>query len=200
MNKVLGLFNFVYEQCDLDQFFQTYQMDCHEYIYSQFSYIYCSYNEPVYPIKTFIEFLYNSISIQSAFFSVRINLIDNTLSPKLYSNIVKRQNYYTENPQRILYKKSEPFCEYLQRVLFTNEPPPYHYDFILQKPNDQSKDTLVYTLKQGRGYGYRLPSSGKRTINGSHTGSICSPKRSLLSPTNARCSNRISPVIASNYN
>lgn len=125
-----------------------------------------------------------------------MNLIDNVLSPKIYSNIVKRQMYYTEDPLRILQPRSEPCCQYLQRILFTHEPPPYHYDFILQKPNEQSKDALVYYLKQGRGYGYRQHSScGKRTLNSSPKPSISSPKASLAYPVRLQEKNKISPIL-----
>lgn len=49
------------------------------------------------------------------------------------------------------------------RKLFTDELPPFYYDFILSNPSKDSVDNLVLTMKQMKGYGNRNYSSVKKT-------------------------------------
>lgn len=69
------------------------------------------------------------------------------------SNIIRNnpsQLHITDSKSKDLKNKipSESCVQYIVRVLFTNNPPPYFYDYSIENPSEKSFDKVIYSIKQ----------------------------------------------------
>lgn len=69
------------------------------------------------------------------------------------SNIIRNnpsQLHITDSKGKEIKSKipSESCVEYIVRVLFTNYPPPYFYDYSIENPSEKSFDKAIYSIKQ----------------------------------------------------
>lgn len=181
------------------------------YFYVKISLIYQSINiyliinsckEEMYSLKAFAKFISSSVPLRSSIDSIRSSFVTYILSPRVYVKIIKRQSFFYENPNQIHTPPNENFCENLFRILFTNEPSTYHFDFISPIPSINAKDNLILQLKQLRGYGSRKQSEKQKkytsfkSLHGKSFGKISSLSFSMCSDrikTSSR--NRILPSV-----
>lgn len=90
----------------------------------------------------------------------------------------------------------EPICSKLCRLLFTHEPPPFHYDFCLRYPNDHSFETMIHLVRQNIAPDVRCSSSAretfknssryKKTTSSNNNRSLSKRNNSLLTIPNAK--------------
>lgn len=78
----------------------------------------------------------------------------------------------------------EPFCGKLYRLLFTNEPPPYCFDFSPHQPNDHSFETMVLLVRQNIGPDVRSSSCHKDILNSSRYKKTASSNNRSISRRN----------------
>lgn len=74
----------------------------------------------------------------------------------------------------------EGCCNWLKRVLFTNIPPPCHYDYCLQKRNKRDWDEATLYLRQGYGYSLRGRSDSIKLLKSKQNQSLKSSCKSVL--------------------
>lgn len=143
----MNLFEGIITKEDLYQFYNDYNLnlsDCEEEVYS---------------IKPFIQLVSESLTFESMLNNLKISFIYRILNPSIFSHITQRQVYYVENPFRVLDPPKESCIGYIERVLFTNELPPYHFDYSLSNVSNKNTESLILTIKYIKGYGNRCKSS-----------------------------------------
>lgn len=69
--------------------------------------------------------------------------------------MLNKYEFYRNNYIRINDPPPESCFDKLKRKLLTDEPSPYHYDYILLEPSQNSVDNLILSMKQMHGYGSR---------------------------------------------
>lgn len=118
-----------------------------------------------YSLKAFTQFINENQIIETNFIKVKLT-IGNEIFPRHHvDKIFRRYEFYTDKNVNVLNKPKEGCLEKMKRKL-NNEPPPYHFDYCINKNrcqytnNDNYIDILVYMMKQSSGYGYR--SSGSK--------------------------------------
>lgn len=181
---------------ELNGFLLESELELPEYIYIL---ILNSCNEKTYSKRLFNQFLCESTSVALVINTLKTSLINRIFTTKMYNNILKRQFYYINHPDRISTPPKENCCEYLQRVLFTTIVyPPLHYDYILSKPSVQSINELLLVLKHLKEGNGKVNSSLRRVMHDKHSLEIImSPKTPLKSRssflTSIRCT-KVTPV------
>lgn len=76
------------------------------------------------------------------------------------TRIVKeKEKLTTKKPEKEKLRSNvfpkEPCFSKVIRIIFTNIPPPYSYDYYLISPDKYSFDNIIYNLKHKNGYGHR---------------------------------------------
>lgn len=81
--------------------------------------------------------------------AMQSNFIRNNQSSSLHLNTANEtkinNNFNNNNNVKI---PSEPCFQYIVRILFTNYPPPYCYDYHIENPSEQSFDKVICSIKQ----------------------------------------------------
>lgn len=83
-------------------------------------------------------------------------LIKNILSERIYHSVEIRIGFYYANATP--YPPEESCLAKISRELFSDYPPPYHYDYQLQIPSHRSFDEMIYVIRKNYGYSYRRSS------------------------------------------
>lgn len=136
-----------------------------------------------YPIKEFINYFKKSQPFNSFISEFRNILINSIFTNRVYHSLLTRMEFYYNGKKP--FPPSESCSSHLTRVLFTDEPPPYHYDFKLSSPSPSSYDEMILILRRFYGYSFRRSSKkgssvvsflhSKNSINRSVHKSIFSP-------------------------
>lgn len=99
-----------------------------------------------YELKYFVAYLKSSKYYQDLLISFRYLLINMILSNKVYYRISQRYNFYYLHPTSP--PPPEKCFSGLTRKMFTNEPPPYHYDFRLKTPGLDSFNYIIVEIRK----------------------------------------------------
>lgn len=136
-----------------------------------------------YPIKEFINYFKKSQPFNSFISEFRNILINSIFTNRVYHSVLTRMEFYYNGTKP--FPPSESCNSHLTRILFTDEPPPYHYDFKLSSPSPSSFDEMILILRRFYGYSFRRSSKkgssaksflhSKNSINKSVHKSIFSP-------------------------
>lgn len=100
----------------------------------------------VYTLKSFIEYMTVSPIFNSFINDFKRELIIHIVGKDNFSNIVKRIHFYYSNPGKK--PPSESCSASLKRMLFTNTPHPYHYDYCLINYNESCWNEALSAVKQ----------------------------------------------------
>lgn len=100
----------------------------------------------VYTLKSFIEYMTMSPIFNSFINDFKREFIINIVGKDNFSNIVKRIHFYYSNP--VKKPPSESCSALFKRILFTNTPHPYHYDYCLIHYTENSWNEALSAIKQ----------------------------------------------------
>lgn len=99
-----------------------------------------------YYLKSFIDFVLSCDSYKKLVNDIKKTLINVVITPRIYSSIIKRLNFYNNysnsNNSRVSIP-TERCTSKAIRILFSNRPEPYHYDFRLQSLNPDAINDVV---------------------------------------------------------
>lgn len=120
----------------------------------------------VYSLKTFVMYVADSYSILSSLNNVKQNIMKLTFSQNDYENIMSKRNYYyyINNMFSIVYTRKESCYDKLYRLLFTNKPKPFYYNFSTKNPLDREEKHVIYKIRGRYGYSKRNSSTFFNTI------------------------------------
>lgn len=107
-------------------------------------------------LRDFQTYFIEKEKFQNFINELKLTIIDKILTTEIYRAIEKRIFYYYScslyNPPK------EPCIDYIIRILFTELPPPYKYDFKLLSPNKKSMNDMIYAIRYSYGYSDRRSS------------------------------------------
>lgn len=127
-----------------------------------------------YSIKDFIRHFSSSKPFRFHMEVFRNDLVLFTIGNEEY-NIIKNKSDFFSKEEALVKPKTEPFCKKMRRIIFTNKPSPYHFDYVYISASD-TKQYIVGVVKQNYIRSYRASS-----------GSSCQSNRSF-SPSDKKTS------------
>lgn len=111
-----------------------------------------------YSLKAFIRHFHVSLQFSGFLCEFKNQIIKLIFGSQLYNTISSRLFYYNHKSE-FLSDPIETCADKFYRVLFTNDPPPYHYDYcppVTKQKN--AMDEVIYFIKQKYGYSSRKSS------------------------------------------
>lgn len=115
-----------------------------------------------YPPNTYSVKALNSVingcdAYREFFVHLKTQLINLTLNPDMYNNIVKRRVFYYEHGTNSIPPPEPCFSKFI-RSLFSKSPSPYHFDYSLSNPTQNAMEEALFTVRQKFGYSSRRSS------------------------------------------
>lgn len=107
-----------------------------------------------YSLRDFLTYIRNDDNFTSFFYKLGIYNKTHILDSKKCDILIRRYQYYYSNPQNQIPPKESCF-EGLYRKLFTDNLPPYHYDYRPIYSTLSSFDECIRTLRLLFGYSVR---------------------------------------------
>lgn len=97
---------------------------------------------------------------------MKIDILNYTFDINTFNNIIERRKFFcfeysslclSDNFHSfdLIHPPTESIYKKLGRLLFTNNPPPYHYDFYMDCSPELAKRNFFFKLKQRFGYSVR---------------------------------------------
>lgn len=131
-------------------------------------------------MKLFINFFNNSIIFNHFINKLKREIINLTIKSN-YVNILARIRVYYQDSMHIIKEDCLSKC---YRVLFTDLPSPYHYDYCLNNNSEYEFERFTYTIRQWFGYSKRLVCiyKSKSSSHISHSSSF--HRNNAVSPDN----------------
>lgn len=125
-----------------------------------------SETKDAYYLKEFTKYLKGSTYFNSMIEEIKFKLATTVLNPTIYNNIKIRLEYFYHNPDSMNKPSPTETCKNkIVRELFTNDPPPFLYDYHVAVPENKLFDEMIYNLRQGHGYGARTSSRASSNPN-----------------------------------
>lgn len=143
-----------------------------------------SETKDAYYLKEFTKYLKGSTYFNSMIEEIKFKLATTVLNPTIYNNIKIRLEYFYHYPDSINKPSPPENCKNkILRELFTNDPPPFLYDYHVAVPDNKLFDEMIYNLRQGHGYGARA--SSRVSSNPNVIKSLLFNKKSMKSNQNS---------------
>lgn len=154
-------------------------------------------------MKAFVGFINNSIEFQSIIYQLRLIVFTGIFPSKYQQIILDRYHYYTYLPNVAnLRIKPKDSCVNIIRRIFSNEPSPFHYDYMILVTNTSEFrnqiDDLLLMLKQNYGYGFRSSRPSRTCVSSSSTKTRLSTSKSNQSK-HSQHSVSVSGVVTSHF-
>lgn len=131
------------EKHSLFEFLRCYRYNMAEYYYYIINLF--SLQQETYSYKAFVYFFQKSCSYEAFIYRLRRDLIAFSLNDHLYSVIYNKLRIFYKD-EYIIVIPDEPLCDRINRRLFTDEPPPFSFDFGIQNPTDKSINQMILKL------------------------------------------------------
>lgn len=154
-------------------------------------------------MKAFIGYINSSIEFQSIIYQLRLIVCTGIFPSKYHQIILDRYHYYTYLPI-ISDIRSQPkdSCRNSIKRIFSNEPSPYHYDYMILTANTTEIrnhiDDLLLMLKQNYGYGFRSSRPSRTCVSSCSTKARLSTTKSNQSK-HSQHSVSVSGVVTSHF-
>lgn len=151
-----------------------------------------------YVLKDFTTFINESKPFQKYLNGFKEELIKEIFPSQQYVNICKRISFFYSVPGNP--PPAEPFCMKITRLLFTQAPPPYKYDYCIPNPSNQSFDDMICAIRKGYGFDIRSSRSSRSVVSRKSLGRLSTASNtgrmkrlSKLPATSLRISTKIVP-------
>lgn len=112
-----------------------------------------------YVLKDFTNYFNESVKFKSHLDGFKEEIIKEVFSLQHYVNIYQRIRFFYSD--RGSPPPPEPLCSKLYRLIFTQAPPPYKYDYGIPNPSSQTFDDMICGIKKGYVYDIRSSRSNK---------------------------------------
>lgn len=101
-------------------------------------------------ISSFYSIIIQNLTVFDPLFTLKDRLINKIIQNDIYEKIVKRRLYYNVLPPHSK-PPSEDCLEFITRSLFSNDPPPFYYDYepIIR---NELPDDMLYRIRCRFGY------------------------------------------------
>lgn len=109
-----------------------------------------------YYLKEFQSYFLTSNTFYNYLQELKNSIIQQIISEDLYQTIQQKIIYYYSTSS--YHPPKESCYDNLVRLMFTDLPPPYKYDFRLLTPNKKSFNDMIYTIRYTFGYSDRRSS------------------------------------------